>query len=64
MLSNCKGSRIEQQFTVQNYSLGSIQYMVKKQDNTTYTLTATMDANQYSTQVLILKEIINSLIIK
>lgn len=64
MLSNCKGSRIEQQFTVQNYSLRSIQYMVKKQDNTTYTLTATMDANQYSTQILILKEIINSLIIK
>ena len=64
ILSNCKGCKIEQQFSIQGYKLQNIQYTVKKKDNTTYIITATMDANKYSTQISILNQIINSLIIK
>lgn len=63
-LSHCQGCRIEQQFSIQNYKLRNIQYIVKNPDNIAYTITATMDASKYSTQVHILKQIINSLIIK
>ena len=63
-LSHCQGCRIEQQFRIQNYKLRNIQYIIKNLDNTVYTITATMDASKYSTQVHILKQIINSLIIK
>lgn len=63
-ICNHQGCKIEQQFIIQDYKLRNIQYIVKKKDNTTYTITVSMDANKYSTQISILNSIINSLVIK
>ena len=63
-LSGCKGSRVEYSMTVQGYKIQSIQYVIKKSDNTTFTITATLDANKYNEQKTIITTMCNSLKIK
>ena len=64
VLSKANGCVIEYQVNVQGYLLYGIQYIVKKPDNTTFTITGTMDASKYQEQQNIIEKIIKSLIIK
>lgn len=64
VLSKAKGSMIEYTVNTQGYCLHGLQYIVKKPDNTTFTITGTMDASKYKEQQNIIEKIIKSLIIK
>lgn len=64
IINNCKGSSIEYTFNMQGYILRGIQYIVKKQDNTTFIITATVDDNKETKQNDIINNIINTLIIQ
>lgn len=62
-LGKCKGSLLWYSFTVQGYSLRGNQYIVKKSDNTTFIITATMDGSKYNKQTKTIHDILESLII-
>lgn len=64
ILNRCKGTTIEYTVNIQGYALHGLQYIIKKSDNTTFTITGTMDASNYEKQKIIIDEIINSLIIE
>ena len=63
-LSICKGSSIEYTFNIQGYILQGLQYIVKKQDNTTFIITATIDYAKEAEQKDLINNIINTLKIK
>ena len=63
-INKCNGSLVDYTFNIQGNKLHGIQYIVKKEDNTTFIITATTDAGKHSSQNTIIKSIINSLIIK
>lgn len=62
-LGKCKGSLLWYSFTIQGYHLRGNQYIVKKSDNTTFIITATMDDSKYNEQIVTINDILESLII-
>lgn len=62
-LGKCKGSLLWYSFTIQGYYLRGSQYIVKKSDNTTFIITATMDSDKYNEQTKTIHDILESLII-
>lgn len=60
-ISSCKGSLLEGTIELQGYKLRSSQYIVKKTDNTTFTITATTDDRRYKQQIQIIHAILKSL---
>ncbi|MBR5728517.1 MAG: DcrB-related protein [Muribaculaceae bacterium] len=63
-ISGCKGCLSEYVVSINGYTLRGRQYIVKKSDNTTYTITATTDDKFDKTQLQIINQIINSITIK
>ena len=63
-ISGCKGSSISYSCKVQGYLLEWYQYIVKKSDNTTYTITCTIEQSKRDKQKTIVDAIVNSCIIK
>lgn len=62
VLSKCNGSSIQYTFEVQGYTLHGIQYIIKKQDNTTFIVTGTADNTKE--QQNIIDSIIKTITIK
>lgn len=64
MISGCKASRCKQIVVLEGFEIMQYQYVVKKQDNTTFIITASMDNSDYKEQEHTINGIIESLIIK
>lgn len=62
-LGKCKGNLLWYSFTIQGYHLRGNQYIVKKSDNTTFIITATMDSSKYNEQITMVHDILESLFI-
>ena len=62
-LGKCNGSLLWYSFTIHGYHLRGNQYIVKKSDNMTFIITATMDSSKYNEQITIVQDILESLII-
>lgn len=62
-LGKCKGNLLWYSFSIQGYYLSGKQYIVKKSDNTTFIITATMDSDKYNEQITTIQDILRSLII-
>lgn len=62
-ISNCNGSVAEYIASIEGYKLHIYQYIIKKPDDTTITITMTLDHEKLNTQKNIAQEIINSIII-
>lgn len=62
-IDNCNGSVAEYTATIEGYKLHIYQYIVKKPDNSTITITMTLDHEKLNQQKNIAQEIINSIII-
>lgn len=58
------GSLVDYSVNLQGYNLRVLQYIVKKADNTTFTITITLDGNKYSSQKDVADQMINSFKIK
>lgn len=63
-IDNCKGSLLEYSLSISGYKLYGNQYIVKKSDNTTFTITATTDYNKHSMQIVEVVAILKSIHIK
>ncbi len=63
-IDNCKGSLLEYSLSISGYKLYGNQYIVKKSDNTTFTITATTDYNKHSMQMVEVEAILKSILIK
>lgn len=63
-ISGCTGTLIEYEGIVNGYSLHWFQYIIKKTDNTTFTITCTLDNNKLQSQKKIADLIVKSIIIK
>lgn len=63
-LSNFEGSICKQIVILNGFEILQYQYIIKKQDNTTFIITAAMDNSNYESQEDTIKEILSSLIIK
>ena len=63
-IDNCKGSLLEYSMTISGYKLYGNQYIVKKADNTTFTITATTDFNKHTIQMIEVEAILKSIHIK
>ena len=63
-ISGCTGTLIEYEGVVNGYSLHWFQYIIKKTDNTTFTITCTLDNNKLQSQKKIADLIVKSIIIK
>lgn len=63
LLGKYKGSLLSYSFSIQGYLLRGKQYIVKKPDNTTFIITATMDGGKYKEQETTIHNILESLII-
>lgn len=63
-ISGCKGSLLEGTIELQGYKLRSSQYIVKKVDNTTITITVTTDNREHKDQMKIINAILKSIEIK
>lgn len=59
-LNGCRGSVAEYTAVIQNFTLRMWQYVVKKPDNTTFYITATIDNATDSSQRPVVREIVNS----
>ena len=64
VVDKCKGSLLEYTISLQGYTLHGSQYIVKKPDNTTFTITATTDVKRHQEQMKTINAIINSISIK
>lgn len=62
-IGNCKGSLLEYTFSINRYTLHGRLYIVKKPDNTTFTITATTDERKDKNQMKVVNAILNSFII-
>lgn len=60
-VGGCKGSLLEGTIEVQGYKLHSSQYIVKKTDNTTFTITATTDNGKHIQQMKVINAILKSI---
>lgn len=63
-IDNCKGSLLEATIELQGRKLHSNQYIVKKTDNTTFTITATTDNKKHKEQMKTINAILRSIQIK
>ena len=63
-ISGCSGSLLEGTIEMQGYKLRSSQYIVKKSDNTTFTITATTDNGKHREQMKIINQVLKSIHIK
>ena len=63
-ISGCKGSLLEAIVDLQDYTLRSSQYIVKKADNTTFIISATTDNGKHKEQMKIISAILKSIEIK
>ena len=63
-ISGCSGSLLEGTIEFQGYTLRSNQFIVKKPDNTTFTITATTDNGKHREQMKIINQILKSIRIK
>lgn len=63
-LNGCRGSVIEYTATLHDFTLRILQYVVKKLDNKTFTITATIDNERLSTQKNTVQEIVNTFSVK
>jgi len=63
-IGNCKGSLLEYTISINGYTLHGRQYIVKKSDNTTFTITATTDERKDKNQMKLVNAILNSIEIK
>ena len=63
-VSGCKGVIVTYKAELQGFPLEWYQYIVKKTDNTTYTITCTIDQTKRSTQKPIVDAIVKSCVIK
>lgn len=63
-VGGCEGSLLEGAIEVQGYKLRSSQYIVKKADNTTFTITATTDNGKHREQIKTINKILKSIRIK
>ena len=63
-IDNCKGSLLEYSLSISGYKLYGNQYIVKKSDNTTFTITATTDYNKHTMQMVEVDAILKSIHIK
>ena len=63
-ISGCKGTVAEYECTYNGYSLHFYQYIIKKADNNTFTITCTIDNNKIKSQKRIIDAIVASLKIK
>lgn len=59
-IGGCNSGFVDYTVNIQNYKLRVLQYIVKKSDNSTITITITLDNNKYSKQKNIASEIIKS----
>lgn len=64
ILSGYKGSVLKQTIVLNGFKYLQYQYIVKKEDNTTFIITVDMDNSNYELQENTIKEILSSLIIK
>ena len=64
MVSGCNGTYVTYNCNIQGYLLEWYQYIVKKPDNTTYTITCTIDQTKRSIQKPIVDAIVKSCVIK
>jgi pyruvate/2-oxoacid:ferredoxin oxidoreductase alpha subunit len=64
ILSGYKGSVLKQTIVLNGFKYLQYQYIVKKEDNTTFIITVDMDNSNYESQEDTIKEILSSLIIK
>lgn len=62
-LGGCKGSVAEYIVDIEDYKLHIFQYIVKKEDKTTITITATLDHSNLNKQRTVANDIIDSIII-
>lgn len=60
-LGGCKGSLLEGTIEMQDYKLHSSQYIVKKADNTTFTITVTTDNGKHIQQMKVINAILKSI---
>lgn len=63
-VGNCCGSVLQYSYTIQGYYLRGDQYILKKEDNTTFIITVTTDGNKYQEQMKVICEILESIEIK
>lgn len=63
-IGNYKGSLLEYIISIDGYTLHGRQYIVKKTDNTTFTITATTDERKDKNQMKVVQAILNSFKIK
>ena len=63
-VGNCCGSVLQYSYTIQGYYLRGDQYILKKEDNTTFIITVTTDGNKYQEQMKVISEILESIEIK
>lgn len=60
-IGGCKGSLLEGTIELQGYKLHSSQYIVKKADNTPFTITATTDNGKHKHQMKVINAILKSI---
>jgi hypothetical protein len=63
-IDGCKSSKITQLLSVNGFEYLSLQYIVKKKDNTTFIVSASIDKNKRKTQENQVNDIINTIKIK
>ena len=63
-LGGYNGSLLKQTLVLKGFKILQYQYIIKKMDNTTFIITASMDYNNYEIQETTIDEILSSLIIK
>ena len=63
-LGGHSGSLLKQNLVLNGFKILQHQYIIKKEDNTTFIITAAMDYDKYKTQETIIDEILSSFIIK
>jgi len=62
-IGGCKGSVVEYIIDIENYKMHVYQYILKKRDNTTITITTTLDHYNLNQQRKVAQSIIDSIII-
>ena len=63
VLDKGKGSSSQYTWSINGCQLKADQYIVKKADNTTFTITATMESSSYDEDVIVIQDILKSLVI-
>lgn len=64
VISTCCGTMVEYEYVYDGYPLHFFQYIIKKADNTTFSITCTVDNNKLQSQKKIVDAIVRSIVIK